>query len=72
MHIIDIYTHPKHGRMYLWSPAAFEYKLGSVSKNIMEFEGYTLDEAIHQIKKHGFTRINSRSVKGLNQGASIP
>lgn len=57
MQIINIYTHPTHGRCYLWDAASMNYRLGTDSKTFMFFDGCTIDEVIPKIEAKGFTLV---------------
>lgn len=65
MKILAKYSHPKTGSAYLWSPEGFKYKLGTVSTNYMEFDGYTLEEAKKKILVHGFVEVdlNAKTIR---------
>lgn len=61
--LIDTYTHPKHGKMYLWNSGEYQYYLGNVSTKHMGFDGFTLDEVTSKVKKEGFTRVELKPSK---------
>lgn len=54
MRMINICTHPIHGRCFLWEKKPMEYALGTVATNYMKFSGWYLDEVIEKITKKGF------------------
>ena len=57
MRILNMYTHPTHGKCYLWEKAPMEYVLGLVNTNFMKFSGYLLEEVTPKIEARGFTLI---------------
>lgn len=65
MKIITKYFSSKTGPCYLWSPEGFKYRLGTVSKNYMEFDGYTLEETKKKILEHGFVEVdlNAKTIR---------
>lgn len=57
LNIILIYTHPIHGRCYLWSAGEMQYSLGTVSTTYCKFDGYTLDEVKARVEAKGFALV---------------
>lgn len=54
MKIINICTHPIHGRCYIWACGDMNYRLGTVSTNYMKFDGFFLEEVIEKVEAKGF------------------
>lgn len=54
MRMINICTHPIHGRCFLWEKAPMEYALGTATTNYMKFIGWSMDEVVEKITKKGF------------------
>ncbi len=57
MRMINICTHPTHGRCFLWEKKPMEYALGTAAINYMKFDGWYLDEVVDKILKKGFKII---------------
>ena len=54
MRMINICTHPIHGRCFLWEKGEMNYRIGTVATNYMKFDGWTLEEVVKAIEKKDF------------------
>lgn len=54
MRMINICTHPIHGRCFLWEKTSVDYAIGTIATNYMNFDGWTLDKVIEKITDKGF------------------
>jgi hypothetical protein len=63
--MINICSHPIHGRCFLWEMNLMNYRIGTVATNYMKFDGYTLDEVMDKITKKGFVVLPWSDVENI-------